>query len=539
MLPTKQATVTLGIRCPSNVLISRLQFDLPMPHHNASSLSQQAQLEALRESEARMRSLLDSAAEGIWGLDLEGRCTFVNSACLRLLGYERAEELLGQNMHALTHRIFADGRPYPQNACRIAEALREGDITEVEDEVFLRKDGSPFAVHYRSSAIVRDGRVLGAVVTFRDVTERRRAEDERAKTLTLLHTLANNAAEALYLMDSQGGTTFMNPAAERMFGWSSEETLGKRLHDLIHHKRLDGSAFPIQECSLGRVLITGEALLDHEDEFLHKDGHFVPVSCSNAPVITDGQITGAVLVVHDLTERKRAATDATHRAEFEQQLIGIVSHDLRNPITAILMSAQALMRREDIDPLILKSLARIASSGERASRLIRDLLDFTQARLGAGIPIQRCPLDLHELIRQVVEEVQQAHPHRDLLFEASGDGRGEWDPDRLHQIATNLAVNALAYSPSESVVRVRTWAEDSLVMLEVHNTGKPIPEGMLPMLFGPFRRGQEMKHSPAGNIGLGLFIVDQLVRAHGGTIDVSSTEDEGTTFRVRLPRAAR
>jgi PAS domain S-box-containing protein len=510
-----------------------------MPDHKVSALSHQTQLEALRESEARMRSLLDSAAEGIWGLDLEGRCTFVNSACLRLLGYERAEELLGQNMHALTHRIFADGRPYPQNVCRISEAIREGDITEVEDEVFLRKDGSPFAVHYRSSPVVRDGRVLGAVVTFRDVTERRRAEVERAKTLTLLHTLANNAAEALYLMDSQGRTTFMNPAAERMFGWSSEETLGKLLHDLIHYKRPDGRAFPIGECSLGRVMTSGEPLLHHEDEFLHKNGHFVPVSCSNAPVITEGQITGAVLVVHDLTDRKRAATDARQRAEFEQQLIGIVSHDLRNPITAILMSAQALMRREDIDPPILKSLARIASSGERASRLIRDLLDFTQARLGGSIPIHRRAVDLHEQIRQVVEEVQQAHPHRDVIFEASGDGRGEWDPDRLHQIATNLAVNALAYSPGESVVRIRTWAESSLVMLEVHNTGKPIPEEMLRVLFEPFRRGQELKHSPTGSIGLGLFIVDQLVRAHGGTIDVSSTEAEGTTFRVRLPRAAR
>jgi len=370
-----------------------------------------------------------------------------------------------------------------------------------------------------------------------NVTPPPASEEDRARTLTLLDTLANHAAEALYLMDEQGRVTFMNPAAERMFGWSSAEMLGKVLHDVIHHKRADGAPFPIEECALGKVMISGAPALNHEDEFIHKAGHFVPVSCSNAPVITEGQVTGAALVVHDLTERRRATDDARQRAEFEQQLIGIVSHDLRNPISAMLLSAQALMKREGTPPATLKGLARIVSSGERATRLIHDLLDFTQVRLGTGISIQRQPMSLHEVARQTVEELELAFPEREVRLHTSGDGHGAWDPGRLAQVLTNLLSNAIAYSPEGTVIQVVTRGESSTVALEVHNQGDPIPADLLPVLFEPFRRGREVRNTSSGNVGLGLFIVHQLVHAHGGTVEVRSMPAQGTTFTIRLPRS--
>ena len=506
-----------------------------MPHPPEGFQKERTE-EALRESEARMRSLLDSAADGIWGLDLEGRCTFANPACVRLLGYERAEEVLGQHMHAVTHYAYPDGTPYPDEECLIYEAFRAPEEVEIEHEVFFRKDGTSFPVHYRASPIVREGVVVGAVVTFKDVTERRRIEEERARTLTMLDTLATHAAEALYLMDEQGHVTFMNPAAERMLGWSSADMRGKPLHEVIHYKRPNGAPFPMEECVLGRVMGSGEPVLNHEDEFIHKDGRFIPVSCSNAPVLTEGRVTGAVLVVHDLTERKRALDDARQRAEFEQQLIGIVSHDLRNPISAMLLSAQALMRREGTPPSTLKGLARIITSGERATRLIHDLLDFTQVRLGTGISLKRQPLNFHELIRQTVEELQLAFPEREVRLQTSGNGHGAWDPGRLGQVITNLVSNAIAYSPEGTLVQVVTRGEPSTVSLEVQNQGRPIPEDLLPVLFEPFRRGQGTHPTSSGNVGLGLFIVHQLVHAHGGTVTVRSTEAEGTTFTVLLPR---
>jgi len=492
--------------------------------------------EALRESEARVRDLLDSTLDGMLGLDLEGRCTFANTACLRLLGYASADALLGRKLHALMHHSRPDGSPYPEHECRIHDALRAAASTNEEGEVFFRSDGSALPVVYRASPMVRDGRTVGAVVTFFDATERRRKEEERARTLTLLDTLAHNAAEALYLMDEQGRTTYMNPAAERMFGWSRQEAEGRVLHTQLHHTRPDGTPFPMEECPLGAVMRTGQPALDHVDTFIHKDGRHVPVACSNAAVMTDGRITGAVLVVHDLTERRRIQEQSRQRLEFEQQLIGIVSHDLRNPVAAMLMGAQALMRREDVSAPVLKVLGRIASSGQRATRLIRDLLDFTQARLGEGIPIHRQPANLHEVLRQVVEEVELAQPERELLLDVRGDGHGAWDADRLAQLATNLTVNAVAYSPPDAGVHVRSWDEPDAVFFSVHNPGPPIPADVLPQLFDPFRRGHNTAQRVTGNVGLGLFIVDQLVRAHAGDIQVRSNEAEGTTFTVRLPR---
>ncbi len=217
-----------------------------------------------------------------------------------------------------------------------------------------------------------------------------------------------------------------------------------------------------------------------------------------------------------------------------EDLVAIVSHDLRNPISAITMSVTVMLKRDNLEDWQAKGLRRIASAADRAHRLIRDLLDFTQARVG-GIPIQPKARDFHELARQVVEEVQLAHPERRITFEAAGEAQGAWDGDRIAQVITNLVGNAVQHSPAESAVRVSSRGEAGSVVLAVHNEGPPIPAETLPRLFEPFRRGTE--GGAAGSVGLGLFISRRIVEAHGGTLEVRSVEGEGTTFTVRLPRA--
>jgi PAS domain S-box-containing protein len=239
--------------------------------------------------------------------------------------------------------------------------------------------------------------------------------------------------------------------------------------------------------------------------------------------------------VQDVTARKLYEHAARRQSEFEQQLVGIVSHDLRNPLQAMMMGAHAALMREDIDPALVRTLSRIVSSGERAARMISDLLDFTQARAGGGLPVARRDMDLHEVARHTVGEVQMSAPDRTLWIEASGDGLGNWDPDRLAQIVTNLVTNALAYSPPSTPVTVRTVAEPDRMTLEVHNHGAAIPREVVPVLFEPFRRGK----GGGGNhrsIGLGLYIVKQIAIAHGGAVEIDSQPELGTTFRVRFPR---
>jgi signal transduction histidine kinase len=211
---------------------------------------------------------------------------------------------------------------------------------------------------------------------------------------------------------------------------------------------------------------------------------------------------------------------------------GVLGHDLRNPLSAIRMGAAALQRRGagEVDTRLL---SRIESSAERMGRMIDQLLDFTRLRAAGGLTLERRALDLAELSRRVVDELELAHPERRLRVEAQGDTCGEWDADRLAQVLSNLVGNAIAHGGVEQPVEVHLRGGEAAVTLAVHNGGEPIPEGFRPLLFDPFRRPRGGNRS---GLGLGLFITSQIVAAHGGDIAVASTDGSGTTFTVTLPR---
>jgi PAS domain S-box-containing protein len=240
--------------------------------------------------------------------------------------------------------------------------------------------------------------------------------------------------------------------------------------------------------------------------------------------------------VVDITARKCAETELRQAAEFRERFIGIVSHDLRNPLNAILLSANAMMRSDRALQHHLKAVLRIANSAERMGRMIGDLLDFTRGRLGGGIPIKPRPANLLAICRQVMEELEVGNPQRQLRLRMAGDFRGEWDPDRLAQLLGNLGKNALDYSPEDIPVDFVLSDGGDTVSVEVRNGGPSIPVELLPLIFEPFRRATD-GGTPTSGLGLGLFIVQQIARSHGGRVEVCSTEAEGTRFTVVLPRS--
>ncbi|RZI54478.1 MAG: HAMP domain-containing histidine kinase, partial [Pseudomonas sp.] len=226
-------------------------------------------------------------------------------------------------------------------------------------------------------------------------------------------------------------------------------------------------------------------------------------------------------------------------AEFRERLIGIVSHDLRNPMSVIMMAATVLMRSPNADrQTIDKMVTRIYRSGERATAMIRDLLDFTQARLGGGIRIGRRPADLHAIVRQVVEETEVAHPERTFVLQHQGNAHGQWDADRLAQVISNLLSNAVTYSPSSTPIRITTEDLGDIVELAVHNEGAAIRADMQAHLFEPMQRASSELNNANRSVGLGLYIVKHIVDAHAGTVTVKSAEGEGTQLTIRLPRTA-
>jgi signal transduction histidine kinase len=169
-------------------------------------------------------------------------------------------------------------------------------------------------------------------------------------------------------------------------------------------------------------------------------------------------------------------------------------------------------------------------------RMIGYLLDLIQVRLGPGLPLTRAPVDLGAVCREALAELRTLHPDRGITLELRGGLRGEWDGDRLAQVVSNLAANALQHGRQDAPVRVTARGEGDAVELRIHNTGSPISPGVLPHLFEPMFKGGAEASGPRGSVGLGLYIAREIVTAHGGAIAVTSSAEAGTAFTVRLPR---
>jgi sigma-B regulation protein RsbU (phosphoserine phosphatase) len=234
-----------------------------------------------------------------------------------------------------------------------------------------------------------------------------------------------------------------------------------------------------------------------------------------------------------LLEKEREAQHLLRdRALFAEQMVGIVSHDLRNPLSAILMGIQLLGRTEG--ERRARVVGHVRTSAERAQRLIEELLDFTKARVGQGLSVKLGPIDLHEITAQVVDELMLAFPDRVITHLSSGSGECIADPDRLAQLIGNLVSNAATYGRPGTPIVVRSEVDGANALLTVHNQGEPIPPALLATVFEPMVRGVP-EGSSARNVGLGLFIVNEIAKAHGGAMEVTSSSAEGTTFTLRFP----
>jgi two-component system CheB/CheR fusion protein len=492
-------------------------------------------LEQARARLAQLSAIVESSGDGIIGQSLDGIVTSWNTGAERLYGYTEAEAV-GRHVSFL----------YPATRRNEIESMldvvRSGKSVERVETERLRKDGSVVDVSVTFSPIRdKNNTVIGVSAIGRDITQLVRARREIAEREERIRLLLDSTAEAIYGIDLSGVCIFCNAACARLLGYESPSALvGKQMHPLIHHSHADGTPYPpeqspIYEAMRHRV----EAHVD--DEVLWRaDGTSFHAEYWSHPICQGGDVIGAVVAFVDITERKQAEREVHEGVRRREQFLAMLSHELRNPLAAIL-SATRLLR---LEPLPSEPSTKAADVVERQAkhmaRLLDDLLDVSRITQGR-IALRKSRLDLRETSRSALEALGPFMAEREitvnvLLPDDAVPVVG--DSARLQQIQANLLSNAAKYSPRGSMVEFALSRVDGEAVIRVTDRGRGIEPEVLPRIFELFVQGPQPIDRSDGGLGIGLTVLRSLVELHGGRVEARSDgPSKGSEFTVWLPLA--
>lgn len=375
-------------------------------------------------------------------------------------------------------------------------------------------------------------------------------------------TLFDEAPCGLVVTKEDGTILRSNRTFSHSIGLEAQAIIGRRFQDLL---TMGGRIFhqthwsPLMQMQ-GSVAEVKLDLVHHDKHIVtmllngvrreHVDGAFYELALFGTKDRDkyERELLNARQIAEDLLHEKTAAETALRRAQdelktayeraqirasFAEQMVAIVSHDLKNPLTAIKMASGVLARGERTTRES-KMLSHINQSAERAERMIGDLLDLALARVGQGITIDLSTVDLHAFVGASVDELRMTFPGATLVHQTVGTGVAFLDVDRVQQIIGNLVANSVVYGDLQRPITITSRIEQNQAVVSVQNLGPVIPESLMKVLFEPMIRGTKTG-GDARSVGLGLFIVREIVRAHDGFVSVSSTPEGGTTFTAKFP----
>jgi PAS domain S-box-containing protein len=495
--------------------------------------------QSLKDSEEQYLLLLNSTAEAIYGLDLRGNCTFCNPACVRLLGHQRRKDLLGKNMHALMHHTRTDGTAYPEQECEIYVAVREGRPSHVSNEVLWRADGTSFAAEYWSYPMYKADEMVGAVVTFLDISDRKRAEEELRRSEQKYRQLFENATYGMFWSRPDGTLLNVNPAMVAMLGYSSRDELLKR--------NLSSDIY--EDESTRRAILesygSSEKAEGVEAKWLRKDGKTIVVRISGNIIRENGSIDHYEVIAEDITERRSLEEQLRQSQKMEAVglLAGGISHDFNNLLGVILGNAELLLETKQSEKQ-QRHAEQIKKATARAAQLTRQLLAFSRKQVlyPTVLNLNTVVADMGKLLQRLIGEDIQI-----VTESQAGLGSIRADRGQVEQILMNLATNARDAMPSGGTLSIRTenaqlGDEDvarypyvkpgRFVHMAVSDTGIGMTPEVRSRAFEPFFTTKEKGRGT----GLGLATVYGIVKQSGGYIWVSSTPGAGTTFNVYLPK---
>ena len=339
-----------------------------------------------------------------------------------------------------------------------------------------------------------------------------------------LERIVSHSSEGIVLADAAGTVVLWNPSMARITGVAASEAEGKSIGYLLRGCAADGSSVQVEVDGADQVLQVTRA--DGSDRWLR---------VQHGPAADlDGTVRWDVVVVHDVTTEH--ATE-----KMKDHFLATVSHELRTPLTPIIGYAKFLLRRDDVDPRVRRdALASVLERSEHMQRLVEDILLASSVDGARGVRVhsRREPVDIGELVAGGVASARVSHPEREFVFQSSGTMLVSSDQMRLKQVLANLLDNAVKFSPADTPILVTVEQEGEHAVFSVCDLGRGIPTDKHGEIFDKFRRLEDPDRMETGGAGLGLFIVDQLVRAMGGTVSVESRPGRGSTFSVRLEALA-
>jgi PAS domain S-box-containing protein len=503
---TRRRLATAHVDPAKLTLVAELERRYPSDPHARTGVP-----EILRTGRAEFvpdipRELLTAAAVDREHLRLIDQLQLCSYICVPL-------KVRGQVIGAFTIAMAESARHHSKRDLELAQALAD-----------------------RAALAIDNARMFGELERSRLVATAQRDQSEERFRLMV----EGVKDYAIFMLDPKGFVTTWNAGAQLIKGYRPSEIIGRHFSCFYSQEEVRAG-----KCERELAIATREGRFEEEGWRLRKDGSRFWANVLITAIWDErDQLRGFAKVTRDLTERRRSedelAAEARRRLEAETQtrfaemFVGILGHDLRNPLNAISMGVNLVKRRGTAEPRILD---RILNSSQRISNMIDQLLDLTRTRLAGGIPIEKRLANLRRVVADAIEELQLVHHDREIRFEKGAEIEGFWDEDRLAQVVSNLVGNALEHGDPNRPVTVRLWVAADAVRLAVHSFGPPIPPEILPVIFDPYRR-YPVRNERSKGLGLGLFITQQIVAAHGGRLDCQSTDVEGTTMTAFLPRGA-
>jgi two-component system CheB/CheR fusion protein len=492
-------------------------------------------LEQTRAKLAQVSAIVESSEDAIIGKTLDGVITTWNHGATRLYGYT-PDEALGR------HASFLYPPGKKEQIDEILVEVREGRSVKRVETARRRKDGSLIDVSVTFSPILdASGAIAGISAISRDITQLIRARQEVADREERIRLLLDSTAEAIYGIDLSGVCIFSNSACARLLGYDSPAALiGKQMHQLVHHSRSDGTPYAPEQSPIYEAMRHRDGAHVDTDVLWRADGTSFPAEYWSHPILRNEEVIGAVVTFLDITERREAEREVQEGVRRREQFLAMLSHELRNPLAAILSATRILAATTLTDEACHEAGQVIVRQANHMARLLDDLLDVARITRGR-ITLRNETLDLRETARSAIEALGpfMAEHQTQLVIELSDEPvHVVGDATRLQQIQANLLSNASKYSPKGSSVRFTLAAENGQAMIRVSDDGDGIEAAMLPRIFDLFVQGDQSLARSEGGLGIGLTLLRSLVELHNGRVEVHSEgRGRGSTFTVWLPLA--